>query len=98
MLEKAHISGKIGDESYMKIQEAGNPGSLFCEPAGQPDDVGDFYAKGIYGEGGNKVGIMTIQIVNVEPGTLLHTMAMKAIVSNMKEKLRKEKLIGQGRR
>lgn len=33
----------------------------------------------------------------VEPGTMLHTMAMKTIVANMKEKLRKEKLIGQGR-
>lgn len=97
VLTRSVGKGKIGQESYGKITSAVNsPAQMSLRKANTlDDDLGDVYARGIYDGNENKIGIMVTYIVNVDPKTPLHNIALQQVMVDLKDKLRRQKKIGQ---
>lgn len=90
-LETAKAKTSIGQLSYEKIIAAQGPQQLSFSLAKSDDDVGDFYARGIYDSNSNentKIGILVTSVVDAQPKTPLHNLALRQIMVDAKAKMR----------
>jgi hypothetical protein len=89
-LERAKTTGKIGGPSYEKITAVQGPQQLSLSLAKNDDDDSDFYSRGIYSatDGDVKIGILVTSIIEAQPKTPLHNLALRQVMADAKAKMR----------